>query len=132
MGYGVVIVNWTAKMLSGEELVMLRDVAVQYLHRGGREKKVGFTHSLCEGLLTYQKDGAFGTFGGRFFEADLGSIHGERWTCEFLLPHGTEDVVFDDESVVFFVEQREEGEPKVSRVDMKRALNEKARRHTLQ
>jgi hypothetical protein len=39
-------------------------------------------------------------FGGTFFKADLGTVKGEPWTVDFMLPRGSEHHVIDDGSVV--------------------------------
>ena len=76
---------------------------MQYSHISIEERRapsVMFTHRSCEGVLHRGKEGSYVGFGGTFFFADLGTVEGERWTVEFLIPRGSERIVIDKNSVI--------------------------------
>ena len=99
--YQLICVSWTGQAFTGEQLIVLRNVAAHYLRSGRKHVAFNFKHMLCEGNIKRMGEGPFGTFSGTFFHADCGTIKGERWTCDFLLPRGTEDIsFFEDDSVV--------------------------------
>lgn len=100
MIFAVLSINWTGQALTPAQLLVLRNVAAKHLREGHRDSVFNFSHSLCEGQITRGKEGAFGTFGGTFFHADLGVIKGERWTADFLLPRGSERVTIGDNDAV--------------------------------
>lgn len=99
----LISINWTAQPLSAEQMLVLRNVAARHLRMRKKHSVVHFVHDLCEGALTRKSDGTFGTFGGTFFHADLGTVKGERWTIDFLLPRNSEWILIDDTSVVISV-----------------------------
>lgn len=63
-----------------------------------RTDHVDFTHELIEGRLYRKNKGLFVTLAGTFFHADMGEVKGVRWTSDFLVPAGTENLPFDHES----------------------------------
>ena len=100
MDFTILSINWTGQSLSGEQLLVLRNAAAQHLRADNKDRVFNFSHELCEGQITRGKSGTFGTFAGTFFNADLGTVDGERWTVDFLLPRKTERLTIDDESIV--------------------------------
>lgn len=100
MLFTILSINWTGQALTGEQFLVLRNVAAQMLSEGRKDPIANFKHDLCEGRITRGKVGVFGTFGGTFFKADLGLVKGERWTVDFLLPRGSEHLAVNDDSLV--------------------------------
>jgi hypothetical protein len=96
----IISINWTAQAVSGEQMLALRDAACKYLKGRQKGASFDFKHETCEGRITRGKQAAVGTFAGTVFTADLGTVNGERWTIEFLIPRGTERYVITDDSVV--------------------------------
>ena len=124
-GWTLISINWTAQALTGEQLLVLRNVAAQHLRQRKKVTVLHFSHDLCEGSITRGKEGSFGTFGGTFFTADLGMVKGERWTCDFLLPRGTEDMMIDDDSIVLTARPLKGGDFETTKVNHKKAsINE--------
>lgn len=99
----LISINWTAQALTYEQMLVIRNVAAQHLRMQKKWASVNFSHPLCEGELIRKDEGSFGTFGGTFFHADLGTVKGERWTLDFLLPRNSEWIMLDDTSVVISV-----------------------------
>lgn len=91
-------INWTAAPLSPEQQLVLRHLAVLFLRKKDlRTDHVDFTHELIEGRLYRKSKGVFVTLAGTFFHADMGEVNGVRWTSDFLVPAGTENIPFNDE-----------------------------------
>lgn len=93
-------ISWTAQALSAEQIFVLRNIAVLYLKGDRRKSTVNFSHFLVEGQLTCKSEGLFVTMVGTFFHADLGLVNGERWTVDFLIPKGAEQLEIDPDDVV--------------------------------
>lgn len=127
----ILSINWTAQALTDEQLLVLRNVAARFLREGRKAASIRFSHPLCEGLLTRKREGAFGSFGGTFFHADLGLVKGKRWTCDFLLPSGTEDITPDDDSIVISSRQLASGEIASAPVDLAKTAVADASTHTI-
>lgn len=102
MHYGLVSIHWTAQALTDAQQLVLRNIATLALRRDDKRRTFDFTHELVEGRLTRESDGLFVTFAGTFFHADLGTVRGERWTVDFLLPKGSERLVLDDQLVMAY------------------------------
>ena len=117
----VISVNWTAQALTGEQMLVLRNVAARHLRLRKKSAELNFRHELCEGTIKREREGTFGTFSGTFFHADLGTVKGERWTCDFLLPRGTEELYVDDDSIVLSVKPLSMHKLEASVVDVKKA-----------
>lgn len=117
----LISVNWTAQALTSEQMLVMRNVAAQHLQMKKKFATVNFKHPLCEGQITRGKEGAFGMFGGTFFHANLGTVKGERWTMDFLLPRNSEWIDFGDDSVVISVRPLPGGDFGEKRVDTKAA-----------
>lgn len=117
----LISINWTAQALSAEQMLVLRNVAARHLRMRKKHATIHFKHELCEGQLTREKEGSFGTFGGTFFHADLGTVKGERWTMDFLLPRNSEWLMIDDDSVVISVRPLPGGDFGVKEVDTKKS-----------
>lgn len=100
MLFTILSINWTGQAVTPEQLLVLRNVAATHLRKGRKNAVINFSHELCEGHITRGKEGLFGMFGGTFFKADLGTVKGEPWTVDFMLPRGSEELVLDDDSVV--------------------------------
>lgn len=99
----LISINWTAQALTHEQKLVMRNAAAKHLRMKQKFSTVHFKHPLCEGVLERKREGTFGTFGGTFFHADLGTVNGERWTLDFLLPRNSEWIALDDTSVVISV-----------------------------
>lgn len=96
----IISINWTAQALTDEQLLVLRNVAAQHMRQRKKAAVLHFSHELCEGEITRKNVATIGTFAGTMFHADLGTVRGERWTCDFMLPQGTENIVIGDNSIV--------------------------------
>jgi hypothetical protein len=96
----ILSLNWTAQALTGEQLLVLRNVAAKQLRMRKHAGVVNFKHPLCEGEMTRKQEGVFGAVAGTFFHADLGLVAGERWTVDFMLPRTSEWTPVDDKTVV--------------------------------
>jgi hypothetical protein len=117
MIFTVLSINWTGQALSGEQLLVLRNVAAKHMNEGRKNPVINFSHELCEGHVTRGKTGTFGMFGGTFFKADLGTVNGEPWTVDFMLPRGSEELVIDDGSVVISTRPLATGEMRSEKID---------------
>ncbi len=117
--WSIISINWTAQSLSAEQMLVLRNVAAQHLRMKKKHSVVHFVHDLCQGELTRKREGTFGMFGGTFFHADLGTVKGERWTMDFLLPRNSEWILVDDTSVVISVRPLPGNDFGVKQVDAK-------------
>lgn len=112
-------IGWTAAPLSPEQLTVLHRIAVLFLRREDpSQSSINFSHELIEGRLTRKGKGLFVTFAGTFFHADLGTVRGERWTVDFLLPAGMENVVLDA-SNLYTSRARPDGTRELLDVDIK-------------
>lgn len=87
--FDFVVIN-TTRILSGEQMRVLRNVAAMQLRKRQENPLSYFEHQYCEGSVTRKDEGVLGTFAGTIFCADLGVRDGERWTVEFLIPRNTE------------------------------------------
>lgn len=99
----LISVNWTAQALTPQQMIVMRNVAAHQLRTFAKFSTINFKHPLCEGELTRKREGSYGTFGGTFFHADLGTVKGERWTLDFLLPRNSEWIDIDDGQTVIMV-----------------------------
>lgn len=113
----IISINWTGQAFTDEQLLVLRNVAARHLRHQKKNAVFHFVHRLCEGEITRKNEGTLGTFSGTFFHADLGTLKGERWTCDFMLPRGTEEIIFDDNSIVVSTRPLAGGNFEVSKVD---------------
>lgn len=93
-------VNWTGAPLDGYQQMVIRQLAVLFLKKFPEREWVNFTHELVEGRLEKKSSGLFGVFAGTFFHADLGKVKGVRWTSDFLVPRGMEDVPIESYSTI--------------------------------
>lgn len=118
----LISINWTAQTLSAEQMLVLRNIAARHLRMKMKQSVINFSHELCEGVLTRKHEGAFGTFGGTFFHADLGTVNGERWTMDFLIPRDSEWLIADDTSIVISVRPLAGDDFGVTSVDTKKAV----------
>lgn len=100
MIFTILSINWTGQALSGEQFLVLRNIAAKHLNEGRKNPVINFSHELCAGHITRGKVGVFGMFAGTFFKANLGTVNGEPWTVDFMLPRGSEQLVIDDGSIV--------------------------------
>lgn len=100
MRHELICINWTQQPLTDAQHLLLREVAILVLKNDRKLMVADFTHELLEGRLIRKSSGLFVTFVGTFFHADLGLIRGERWTVDFLIPSGSEDIVLDENSIV--------------------------------
>lgn len=116
--YDLISVNWTGQAFTGEQLVVLRNVAAHYLRSGRKYATFNFRHLLCEGTIKRTNEGSYGTFSGTFFHADCGTFKGERWTCDFLLPRGTERLLLSEDSSVLMGRMLPGGDFGVRKVDV--------------
>jgi len=121
MDFSIISINWTAQNLTGEQLLVLRNVAAQHLCRQEKGSTVTFAHWLCDGMITRKSEGTFVTFAGTFFHADLGTVKGERWTVDFLLPRGSEHFICDENTEVLAVRPLKGGDFKATKVNYKQA-----------
>lgn len=96
MLFTIISVNWTKQALTDEQMLVLRNVAAHHLRNGNQNPVINFSHDLCEGHIERGEEGAYGTFGGTYFHAHLGTVDGEAWTADFLLPHNSEHFIIDD------------------------------------
>lgn len=130
MYFTILSINWTAQPLTGEQLLVLRNVAAQYLRKEKKGSTVDFSHPLCEGRITKKKQGVYGVFGGTFFFAELGVVRGEKWTADFMLPRGSEHFICDDDCEIHLVTRPLKGEAfETTKVDHTKAAIPEA--HTL-
>ncbi len=101
----VFYITWGDRAPNPEEDMVLRNVAVLFLKRKRKNKNekdtVHFKHDICEGMITYKGEGLYGSVGGTFFRADLGSVRGQIGIVDFFLPRGTENIKIDEDSIVF-------------------------------
>ena len=126
----VISINWTVQPLSGEQMLVLRNVAALHLRKRKKQSVVNFKHALCEGQLTRKKEGSLGTFSGTIFEADLGALKGERWTAEILIPRNSEWIPIEDDSVVIMTRPIPGGDFGVKQVDTtKTVVVDKSKSH---
>jgi hypothetical protein len=100
MGYEILSIDWNGQALSDEIMMVLRNVACHHLISEEKNPVIDFSHDLCEGRITRQGVGVYGTFGGTFFKAELGTVNGVPWTADFLIPRGSEYLTLHDDSVV--------------------------------
>ena len=117
----MICINWTGQTLSGEERLVIRNVAAAHLRAKKKGTTIHFTHPLCDGLLTRKEDSSFGTFGGAVFHADLGTRGGERLTMDFLIPRNSEWMMIEDDSVVVTAKRIPGGDIGVKRIDASKA-----------
>ena len=116
----ILSLNWTAQALTGEQMLVMRNVAAKQLRMRKARGSINFVHPLCSGEMTRKEEGSLGTFGGTFFHADLGLVKGERWTLDFLLPRNSEWLSIDD-GVVICSKALPGGDFGSKRVDVKTA-----------
>lgn len=100
--FDILAVGWSGKNLTGEQMLALRDAAVKFLRAGTKRSVTNFRHDSCEGTLRRGKSTVYNGISGTLFHADLGTVKGERWTMEFLIPNGTEHIVVTDDTVALF------------------------------
>lgn len=98
--YRLVYIDWSGPVLTDIQRVVVLTAAVKYLREGRKVPTVHFSHSDCDGVLKRGKEGVYGTFGGTFFKADLGTIDGKPHTCDFLIPRGVEELELEDGGTV--------------------------------
>jgi hypothetical protein len=122
MDFSIISINWTMQNVTGEQLLVLRNVAAQHLRKKEKGAVVTFAHWLCDGEITRKGDGLFVTFAGTFFHADLGTVKGERWTVDFLLPRGSEHFVCDENTKVISVRQLKGGRFETTEIDHQKAV----------
>lgn len=100
--FEILAVGWNGQNLTGEQMLALRNAAVKFLLAGKKRATTNFRHDSCEGTLTRGKSTVYNGISGTLFHADLGTVKGKRWTMEFLIPSGTENIVVTDDTVVLF------------------------------
>lgn len=88
MLFSILSINWTGQAVTSEQLLVLRNVAATHLRKGRKNAVINFSHELCEGHITRGKEGT------------LGTVKGEPWTVDFMLPRGSEKFVLTDDSIV--------------------------------
>ena len=119
--FAVISIDWRGQAFTDEQMLVLRNVAARYLRTGKKHVELNFKHPLCEGTIKREREGTYGMFAGTFFRADLGTVRGERWTCDFLLLRGTEHIILDDDAVVISARSFGTNGVKFSRVDASKA-----------
>ncbi len=87
MRENLININWTAAPLSGEQRMVIHQLAVIFLKTRGERDWIDFTHMLVEGRLHKGRRGSLGTYSGTFFTAEMGYVRGIPWTLHFLLPN---------------------------------------------
>ena len=117
MFWTILSINWTGQALTNEQLLVLRNVAAMHMNKGRKNPVINFSHHLCEGHITRVREGALGMFGGTFFKADLGTVNGEPWTVDFMLPRGSEHLVIGDDSVAISTRPLATGDLHHNKVD---------------
>lgn len=126
MSFQIISINWTAQQLSAEQLLVLRNVAALVLRREMKNPIINFTHTLLDGVITRKSEGVFVTFCGTFFHADMGSVNGERWTVDFLLPRNSEKIAIDESAVILSSRPLKNGEVEIQQVDTSLAQTSEA------
>jgi hypothetical protein len=98
--FKILAIGWTGQAFSGEQMLALRTAAVKHELSSSKASAFDFRHETCEGRITRGKVGSYVGFGGTFFHADLGTISGERWTIDYLIPTNSMYVDIDADDVV--------------------------------
>ena len=114
--FDLIVVNAT-QILAGEQARIIRNVAATQLRKSQKHSTTHFAHDFCEGSITRKDEGVFGTFSGTFFQADLGTNKGERWTIDFLIPRNTEWLMADEDISIFFVKKLPDGDVGTKQID---------------
>lgn len=117
--FDFVVINAT-RIISGERMRILRNVAATQLRKRQDNPTTFFEHEFCAGTITRKDEGVYGTFGGTFFQADLGTVDGERLIIDFLIPRNTEWRMIDDAIEVFSGRPLPDGDYGVKKVDTSR------------
>lgn len=87
MRENLININWTGAPLSGEQRLVIHQLAVLFVKTRGERDWIDFTHMLVEGRLYKGRQGSLGTYSGTFFTAEMGEVSGIPWVLHFLLPH---------------------------------------------
>lgn len=89
-------VDWSGAPLSAPQRFVIQQIAILFLRKGDDREKFNFTHELVEGRMEIQRKGIFGAVAGTFIHVDMGRVRGKRWTLDFLLPRGAENIEFKE------------------------------------
>jgi hypothetical protein len=98
--YNIIALTWTGQAFTGIQMLAMRNAAARHLRGGRKAPTFHFKHDSLEGEITRTKVGSVGTFNGMIFHADCGQVKGERWTMDFLIPDGTEQIYITGEDTV--------------------------------
>ena len=97
----IMIVDWRGPVITSEQQMVLRHVAVRLMTGEVDGPKVYFSHKLCEGVIKQEEEGVLGATGGTFFVASFDQVDGQPWWIKFLIPSRTENADFPaDNSIV--------------------------------
>lgn len=94
--------DWSGQAFTLRQKVVVQAAAIKYLREKRKTPTIHFSHPDCEGVLRRLKEGVFGSIGGTFFKADLGSVNGKPHTLDFLIRRGVEKLSIRDGGTVVF------------------------------
>lgn len=94
--HDLVWINWTGPNVSPEESVVVQHAVAKYLRDGVRSRSIFFSHRSCEGVLTREGEGLYGTIAGYFFSVDMGEYEkGKRRLMKCLMRRNEEAHLFE-------------------------------------
>lgn len=94
------MLNWTAKPVPPEYMMVARQVAVLMGTKVYEENILDFTHEICAGRLRRGDEGLYGPTGGKFFNVDFGEHDGQPCQAEFFIPHAALHLRFDENAII--------------------------------
>ena len=107
--FGLVVINSKGKVFSGEEQSAIRRASLAFLRTKSGDVKAYFSHPVCSGVLSREREGMYGTFAGTIFLVQADATDGIARSLTFLLPRASEHMLPDEheESLVSMVESDE-------------------------
>ena len=107
--FGLVVIDSQGKIFSGQEQSAIRRAALAFLSAQNGNVKAYFSHPVCSGILSRERDGMYGTFAGTIFLVQADAVSGVARSLTFLLPRASEGMLPDEheESLVSMVESSE-------------------------
>jgi hypothetical protein len=100
---GPLWITWGGPRITPEESIVVLHAVAKYLREGVRAPKVYFSHPSCEGVLTNNGEGLYGSIGGYIFTVDLGEYEkGKRRFMQCLIPRNEEALFFEDSDPIQF------------------------------
>jgi hypothetical protein len=105
------MLNWTQASVSGEYMLVARNVAVQMCTGCIEAEEVTFTHEFCEGKLARQHSGVLGATAGTFFFVDFGQHNDKPHQATFFVPRHALALPHDDDIITVQTHDAHTGEP---------------------